>query len=172
MRFDNRIIAVILATASFSAVHSFHLPPHLLHCSQTIVRTNWKGATLTKTIVTARNSDNRSLFARSQRVLSMLQATKNSDIDGTGARGPIILSLALLVVIWLFSIPPEFRRARICTLPVCVENRALCNDCQTITELREGIVGYYRNGGGIQFDFSIDPATVEQNKQTLQKFGL
>ena len=92
----------------------------------------------------------------------------NSGIDGTTGRGPIILGLTLLVTIWIFTIPPEFRRAYICSTDSCVANRSACKDCQTIDELKEGIIAYYKNGGGIQFDFSIDPATIAKNEQTVQ----
>lgn len=108
-----------------------------------------------------------------RRAVIALRAGSRSDIDGTGNRGPILLGLTLFTTVWLFSIPPDFRRAHICTLQVCVDNRPACNDCQTLGELRDGIIDYYRNGGGIQFDFSIDPKTIEQNKQLLkEKFGV
>lgn len=78
------------------------------------------------------------------------------NIQGTGARGQIIFAIVLSFCIWLFSIPVEFRRAYICTSPRCVINRKGCNDCKTLGELREGVTDYYRNGGGVQFDFSIE----------------
>jgi hypothetical protein len=96
----------------------------------------------------------------------------NAGLDGTGPRGQIILAIALLITIWLFSIPPEFRRAHVCTVERCVANRASCNDCQTFDEIRDGIVQYYKSGGGIQFDFSIDPTTIEKNKEFMKTVGL
>lgn len=88
---------------------------------------------------------------------AMHQTNNNSDLDGT-TRGIPILIAALLVCIWSFSIPPEFRRAHICMTDQCVpiENRKYCHDCKTMKELKEGIQQYYANGGGVQFDFSIE----------------
>jgi hypothetical protein len=40
-----------------------------------------------------------------------------------------------------------------------MENRVECNNCKTVGELQKEIQDYYRNGGGIQWDFSIDPET-------------
>lgn len=163
MKVDN-ILIVLFAIAKLSLVQGF-ATLRVVNPSFSNIRV--KGIAP----LTSNTASNYVSLYRRQQDFSALQS-KSSDIDGTGVRGPIILSLALLIVVWIFSIPPEFRRAKICTLPVCVENRAACNDCQTTTELREGIIDYYRNGGGIKFDFSIDPATIEKNKQTLEKFGL
>ena len=102
----------------------------------------------------------------------MMNRNPSSDVDGTGVRGPIILTITLLFLAWLFSIPPEFRRAHICSVERCVANRAACNDCQTIDEIKNGIIEYYKNGGGIQFDFSIDPVTIEKNKEFVKGIGL
>jgi hypothetical protein len=78
--------------------------------------------------------------------------------DGTN-RGAIILGVVLLACVWIFSIPPEFRRAYLCGSERCIEDRQayLCNDCMTTDEWRTGIINYYKSGGGIKFDFSIDP---------------
>jgi hypothetical protein len=78
--------------------------------------------------------------------------------DGT-QRGAFLLGAVLLACVWIFSIPPEFRRAYLCGSERCVQNRSayLCNDCMTPDEWRQGIVDYYKNGGGVKFDFSIDP---------------
>jgi hypothetical protein len=107
------------------------------------------------------------------RTNSILSSRKpNAGLDGTGTRGPIIFSIVLLGTIWLFSIPPEFRRAHICTAERCIVNRAACSDCQTVEEIKDGIIQYYKNGGGIQFDFSIDPTTIEKNKEFIKAVGL
>ena len=34
--------------------------------------------------------------------------------DGTSVRGPLLLALSLFICVWFFTIPPEFRRARLC----------------------------------------------------------
>lgn len=89
----------------------------------------------------------------------LLLAKKEDEMQGIG-RGLPIMALALLATIWSFSIPPEFRRAYICSDRCSLaENRARpqCNSCVTGEEWINGVKQYYRDGGGIQFDFSIDP---------------
>jgi hypothetical protein len=108
----------------------------------------------------------------SRSIATTTKIMMSSEVDGTGARGQIIFSLALVGCIWLFSIPPEFRRAHICGSERCVANRAACSDCQTFEEIKDGISQYYKNGGGIQFDFSIDPKTIEQNNEFIKAVGL
>lgn len=82
-------------------------------------------------------------------------------------RGNILQVLALALCVWFFSVPPEFRRAHFCSTNPCVANRASCHDCVTFSEWKSGIAEYYENGGGVHFDFSIDPATKEANKEAL-----
>jgi hypothetical protein len=88
----------------------------------------------------------------------MQNKKKQVAADGT-QRGAWLLGVVLLACLWIFSIPPEFRRAYLCGSDRCVQNRSayLCNDCMTPDEWKQGIVDYYRTGGGVQFDFSIDP---------------
>lgn len=75
------------------------------------------------------------------------------DTDGTDA-GKYLLGLVLLVNVWAFSIPVEFRRARFCT----EEQVRLNTDshCITFDNWKSGIIDYYANGGGAQFDFSVE----------------
>jgi hypothetical protein len=80
-------------------------------------------------------------------------------------RGSILMAIVMAFCIWTFSIPPSFRRAHICYTQPCVEQRSACSDCVTGEEWISDVVDYYRGGGGIQWDFSIDPKTVEQNQQ-------
>ena len=77
----------------------------------------------------------------------------SSYVNGTGT-GWYLLAFALLVNVWIFSIPPEFRRARLCN----EEEVVLYADknCMTGDQWVEGVKGYYQNGGGIHFDFSIE----------------
>ena len=90
----------------------------------------------------------------------LYEGNKLGNIDGS-ERGNIIMAFVFFVCVWLFSIPPEFRRAHICTTQVCVENRARCYDCRTFEEWTSDIKAYYAGGGGIQFDFSIAPETKQ-----------
>eukprot|EP00574_Skeletonema_japonicum_P008313 CAMPEP_0201716660 /NCGR_PEP_ID=MMETSP0593-20130828/2586_1 /ASSEMBLY_ACC=CAM_ASM_000672 /TAXON_ID=267983 /ORGANISM="Skeletonema japonicum, Strain CCMP2506" /LENGTH=166 /DNA_ID=CAMNT_0048206511 /DNA_START=12 /DNA_END=512 /DNA_ORIENTATION=+ len=75
------------------------------------------------------------------------------DTDGTDA-GKYLLFLVLLVNVWAFSIPVEFRRARFCT----EEQVRLNSDshCITFDNWKSGIIDYYANGGGAEFDFSVE----------------
>uniref|UniRef100_A0A7S1GNU3 Uncharacterized protein n=1 Tax=Cyclophora tenuis TaxID=216820 RepID=A0A7S1GNU3_CYCTE len=86
-----------------------------------------------------------------------LYQSKGKDLSGTD-RGLPIMIFVMFLVIWGFTIPPEFRRTYICSDRCVLDRQApLCNDCKTPAELRAGIVEYYKNGGGIQWDFSVDP---------------
>lgn len=70
----------------------------------------------------------------------------------------------MLVNVWIFSIPPEFRRQKICST-TCEQNRdssSLCAACVTGPEWVEEVLDYYRNGGGVHFDFSIAEETKAQ----------
>jgi len=75
------------------------------------------------------------------------------DTDGTDA-GKYLLIIVLLVNVWAFSIPVEFRRARFCT----EEDVRLYPDrhCTTFETWKTGIFDYYANGGGVHFDFSVE----------------
>lgn len=91
---------------------------------------------------------------------SRVVLSSSPNIDGTG-RGAIIQGLVLLLCVWIFSIPPEFRRTHMCMSDYCEQNRSACYDCLTSSEWRGRIADYYRGGGGIQFDFTIGDETKE-----------
>lgn len=86
-------------------------------------------------------------------------------------RGTYIMGLVLLVNVWVFSIPPEFRRAKICTEEQVVQFPN--SGCMTSTTWVDGVKEYYANGGGIHFDFSIDksqqPAWMGGDMPSQQK---
>mmetsp|Transcript_8875 Transcript_8875/g.13649 ORF Transcript_8875/g.13649 Transcript_8875/m.13649 type:complete len:166 (+) Transcript_8875:104-601(+) len=82
----------------------------------------------------------------------------NKAVDGTG-RGVILQGFVFLVTLWMFSIPPEFRRSYFCGSPRCEANRSLCHNCVTGKEWVDGVTEYYKNGGGVQFDFTISEET-------------
>jgi hypothetical protein len=86
--------------------------------------------------------------------------------DGKG-RGYVLQTIVLSICVWFFSIPPEFRRTHFCPTSKCVENRASCYDCTTFGEWKVRVADYYKGGGGVHFDFSIDPATKEFNKDLM-----
>lgn len=99
------------------------------------------------------------------------EGKKSVSYDGVD-RGRYFLALVFFICIWQFSIPPTFRRAKFCP-PACVKERALCRTpCVTIEEWTSDIVQYYKNGGGIQWDFSIDPNTLAENEKFVKNlFG-
>jgi hypothetical protein len=69
---------------------------------------------------------------------------------------PYILILVLFLCVWNFTIPVEFRRARLCSEQQGMDNPT--SKCITVSNYMNGIVQYYRNGGTVfQFDFTIDP---------------
>ena len=76
-----------------------------------------------------------------------------SDIDGTKT-GSYFMAVVLLLNVWLFSIPTEFRRAHIYP----EGNAGLYTDAKAMTakEWASGVAKYYANGGGVKFDFSIE----------------
>lgn len=69
-------------------------------------------------------------------------------------RGLYLMGIVFFINVWIFSIPPEFRRAKICS----EEQVRLFPDsgCVTADKWVDGIKEYYANGGGINFDFSIE----------------
>lgn len=69
-------------------------------------------------------------------------------------RGLYLLGIVLAFNIWIFSIPPEFRRAKLCS----EEQVAMFPDsgCMTGEKWVQGVQDYYANGGGVHFDFSIE----------------
>jgi hypothetical protein len=107
---------------------------------------------------------------RQQQVaLTVQQMAKKGKYDFGSDRGQVLQVLVLAICVWSFSIPPEFRRAHFCSTSRCVEDRASCNDCVTFSEWKIKVTDYYKGGGGVNFDFTIDPATKEANKEMVDK---
>lgn len=67
----------------------------------------------------------------------------------------IIFPIALLVVLWGFTVPPEFRRARICD--AAQVEQFPDSKCITFSDWSRKVMEYYQNGGGIHWDFSVEP---------------
>ena len=80
--------------------------------------------------------------------------SSNIDVDGM-ATAPYIFSIVLLLCVWNFTIPTEFRRARICSEQQVIDYPN--SNCKTWSQYVSGIQNYYNNGGTLlKFDFSID----------------
>jgi hypothetical protein len=94
------------------------------------------------------------------------QMVDKPSYDGKN-RGKVIQVIVLSICVWFFSIPPEFRRTHFCPTSRCVENRATCYECTTFGEWKVRVADYYKGGGGVHFDFSIDPATKQFNKDLM-----
>lgn len=91
---------------------------------------------------------------------------KSRNIDDGIGRGIYLQLVVFGLCAWLFTIPPEFRRAYF-----CAEGQdSATSECVTTDEWFQGISDYYKNGGGIQWDFSIDPRTKAANQQKLDEF--
>lgn len=68
-------------------------------------------------------------------------------------RGVYLQAIAVAICIWFFTIPVEFRRTKFCSEE---QTRANPEVCMTAKQFSSGIADYYKNGGGIKFDFSIE----------------
>ena len=73
-------------------------------------------------------------------------------------RGNVLFAIVLVICIWSFSIPPELRREHICFSEKCrLDNTGkFCYDCINFSELTGKISDYYKGGGGVNFDFSVE----------------
>jgi hypothetical protein len=78
----------------------------------------------------------------------------NAAVDGTG-RGLVVMAISLFACVWIFSIPPEFRRAHICTS----DRPSAASTCVPLGAWVDDVANYYRGGGGVHFDFTIDQST-------------
>jgi hypothetical protein len=58
-------------------------------------------------------------------------------------RGVVLLAVVMAVNVWFFSIPPEFRRTRLCS---DMDTVAHPERCMTTTQFTQGIADYYSNG--------------------------
>lgn len=96
-------------------------------------------------------------FARRRHGTSALYDLKNYGTDDTlgTKQGVYLFGLVGLLCVWIFSVPVEFRRARMCSEEQ-VKTAAPEKHCMTFGDWRQGIADYYSNGGGVNFDFSIE----------------
>ena len=110
-------------------------------------------STTTTTTITT-NSKRKSAVSLCQQRSNNNNNQGDGDVLGISGRGVALFLFVFVVNVWLFSIPPEFRRAKNCT----AEQVLLYPDsnCMTTEMWWGGVLDYYRNGGGIKFDFSIE----------------
>lgn len=86
------------------------------------------------------------------------RVARSDRIGGTGTEGKTLLILGFLLSAWFFTVPPEFRRTRICSES---ETKQFPEVCMTTDQFANKVAEYYKNGGGIQWDFSVAPGTKE-----------
>ena len=86
-----------------------------------------------------------------------------SNVDGS-REGRILLIISCLAVVWGFSIPPEFRRARICT-EAQVAVAAKEAHCTTFDNWKSELSQYYKDGGGVKFNFSVEGRGGDEPEQ-------
>ena len=84
-------------------------------------------------------------------------------------RGAVVLGTVVALCIWLFSVPPDIRRANICGL----SGDSIFSDCVPLPTLANRVAEHYQSCGGegtpacVQFDFSIDPRKREAFDRTV-----
>ena len=79
---------------------------------------------------------------------------KQIDVDGLQT-APYLFGFILLLCVWNFTIPTEFRRARLCSEQQVRDYPE--SNCKTWSQYTSGIQDYYRHGGTLfRFDFSVD----------------
>ena len=83
---------------------------------------------------------------------------KNNVLAEYEERGKYLFAIVMFAIIWSFTIPPEIRRQHICFSRNCrLDNTGkFCYDCVSFGEYADQIAEYYKGGGGIKFDFSIE----------------
>ena len=90
-----------------------------------------------------------SLFAKKER----------SDLlDEYDKRGNVLFAIVLLTIVWTFTLPLDLRREHFCFSRECrLDNTGdLCYNCVSIGEWTKQVVDYYKGGGGINFDLSVE----------------
>mmetsp|Transcript_25908 Transcript_25908/g.31936 ORF Transcript_25908/g.31936 Transcript_25908/m.31936 type:complete len:184 (-) Transcript_25908:794-1345(-) len=100
--------------------------------------------------VSITNNDETALHAKKERFSVYEESEK---------RGQIIFAFVFLLVVWGFTIPPELRREHFCFARKCrLDNTAnLCYNCISFSEWTAKVADYYKGGGGVHFDFSVEP---------------
>lgn len=82
------------------------------------------------------------------------------------ARGKVVQIVVVAAIFWLFTLPPDIRRTKLCQPERGTGSAEMTyirdGQCRTGDELRERIIQHYQTCGGpsgvpcVQFDFTID----------------
>lgn len=149
------ISAIALFLPNLVKVHAFSIH----HQSVSRVIQSSHVTPLKKNVLRSQNWNE--FFQRSSQESSMtvLNSSRDSRPDfqvESEKRGAVILTIAMFLCLWSFSIPVELRREHWCFSDRCEANRSRCNDCVTFKEWFGKVNEYYANGGGVHFDFSIE----------------
>ena len=95
-------------------------------------------------------------FAQARGSSSLYDLKNYGSDDPLGLKqGAYLFGLVGFLCVWVFSVPVEFRRARMCSEEQ-VRTAAPERNCMTFGTWRQGIADYYSNGGGVNFDFSVE----------------
>mmetsp|Transcript_2087 Transcript_2087/g.3062 ORF Transcript_2087/g.3062 Transcript_2087/m.3062 type:complete len:172 (-) Transcript_2087:4-519(-) len=163
-----KLLGVIVLSCYLTIVNGFS-PHNLTLLRSTPTLTNKPSSSLSRQINNISNRKNycsSSLKTPPPTTTTSLQNQNNNDnesldYDDGRSNGLVLLGVICAVAVWLFSIPTEFRRSSICSK----EDAAVYDNCYTWKQWTSGISQYYQEGGGVQFDFSIDPKTQAKNAQ-------
>ena len=157
----NHLISFLVAASFATTAHGF-MVPHQVGLSSTRHQVRGPPPPSAPSMLTSSSQR----FLSNQNDESSFQRKIN---DGSG-RGAILLGIVMLLNVWLFSLPPSFRRQNVCTPEVYerLEQAGVQPGderyCITMEMWKDSIADYYAKGGGVVFDLSIDPRTLERNK--------
>ena len=140
------LAVILLLCCSCEIVTAFTVP------SRAVVPRERSRAVSNNNIIYNNKIPKKEVVSTTTTTLSMGGGSYN--VDGT-EEGKYILSFVFFLCVMGFSIPPEFRRARLCT-----EEQVAASDpsshCTTFNTWKSELAQYYKDGGGIKFDFSLE----------------
>jgi hypothetical protein len=97
-------------------------------------------------------------------------AANNPQLTRSDEAGKWLLGAVLLGNLWFFSVPPEIRRAHVCTTDQTRHTRIKV-ECIPQSEWQAMVSRHYATcksfGECVHFDFSVDPKTQEFNAKML-----
>jgi hypothetical protein len=135
----NLLSRTISTTGNGATRDGYRMPNLLLHIGSVVAQSS--------------HTIQRSSSSSSRSVALWLGLRDDTDVDGL-RNAPVFFAAIVLLAVWLFSIPPDFRRARFCTEQQILDNPT--SRCTTVSEWSNGIAQYYKEGGNVKFDFSVE----------------